>query len=136
MRMLLGFCITDENFGVSIAREGKLDPVFTFGAATMAIPGWSLGTLVGAILGNIMPIGLLSALSVSLYGMFVSVFIPEARKNKIVAGLVAVSFLLSYISSLPVFGFISSGIKIIILTVVISLAAALIFPIKEEKGNA
>jgi predicted branched-subunit amino acid permease len=135
MRMLLGFCITDENCGVSIAREGKLDPVFTLGAATIAIPGWSLGTLSGAILGNIMPIGLLSALSVSLYGMFVSVFIPEAKKNKIVAGLVAISFLLSYLSSLPVFDGISSGIKIIILTVVISLAAALIFPIKEEKGN-
>ena len=135
MRMLLGFCITDENFGVSIAREGKLDPVFTFGAATVAIPGWSLGTLTGAILGNIMPIGLLSALSVSLYGMFVSVFIPEARKNKIVAGLVAISFLLSYVFSLPIFDAISSGIKIILLTVVISLAAALIFPIKEEKGN-
>jgi len=135
-RMLLGFCITDENFGVSIAREGKLDPVFTFGAATMAIPGWSLGTLFGAILGNIMPVGLLSALSVSLYGMFISVFIPEAKKNKIVALLVAVSFLLSYLFSLPVFSAISSGIKIILLTVVISLAAALIFPVKEEKSNA
>ena len=82
-----------------------------------------------------MPIGLLSALSVSLYGMFISVFIPEARKNRIVAALVAISFVLSYIFSLPVFNVISSGIKIILLTVVISLAAALIFPIKEGKSN-
>lgn len=134
-RMLLGFCITDENFGVSIAREGKLDPVFTFGVATMAIPGWSLGTLFGAMLGNVLPVSLLSALGVSLYGMFISVFVPEARKNKIVAGLVLISFLMSYIFSLPVFDVISDGIKIILLTIVISLAAALIFPVKEEKGD-
>ena len=134
-RMLLGFCITDENFGVSIALDERLDPVFTYGAATMAIPGWSLGTLCGAILGNVLPASLLSALGVSLYGMFISVFVREARKNKIVAGLVVVSFALSYAFSAPIFDGISEGIKIIILTVVISLAAALIFPVKEVKGD-
>lgn len=135
-RMLLGYCITDENFGVSIALDERLDPFYTYGAASVAIPGWSLGTLVGAILGNILPINLLSALGVSLYGMFISVFIPESRKNKIVAGLVATSFVLSYaISVIPWFDKISDGIKIITLTVVIALAAALIFPVKEEKDN-
>lgn len=135
-RMLLGYCITDENFGVSIALDERLDPFYTYGAASVAIPGWSLGTLVGAILGNILPVSLLSALGVSLYGMFISVFIPESRKNKIVAGLVAISFALSYaVSAIPIFDRISDGVKIITLTVVISLAAALIFPVKEEKDN-
>ena len=136
-RMLLGYCITDENFGVSIALEERLDPVYTYGVASLAIPGWSLGTLCGAILGGILPVRLLSALSVSLYGMFVSVFIPEAKKNKIVAGLVAVSFILSFaVSRIHIFDFLSDGVKIILLTVVISLAAAIIFPIKEEEKNA
>lgn len=135
-RMLLGFCITDENFGVSIALDEKLDPVYTYGAATVAIPGWSLGTLCGALLGEVLPISLLSALGVSLYGMFISVFIPESRKNKIVAGLVAISFLLSYaVSVIPWLDGVSDGVKIIVLTVVISLAAALIFPVKEEENN-
>ncbi len=135
-RMLLGYCITDENFGVSIALEERLDPVYTYGVASLAIPGWSLGTLCGAILGGILPVRLLSALSVSLYGMFVSVFIPEAKKNKIVAGLVAVSFLLSFaVSRIPIFDFISDGVKIILLTVVISLAAAIIFPRKEGEDS-
>lgn len=135
-RMLLGYCITDENFGVSISLEGRLDPVYTYGAATMAIPGWSLGTLAGALLGNVLPDSLLSALGVSLYGMFISVFIPESKKNKIVAGLVAISFALSYaVSAIPALDGISEGIKIIALTVVISLAAALIFPVKEEKKD-
>ena len=136
-RMLLGYCITDENFGVSISLEERLDPVYTYGVATMAIPGWSLGTLCGTILGNVLPVNLLSALSVSLYGMFISVFVPESRKNKIVAVLVVISFALSYaVSVIPALDGISEGVKIIALTVVISLAAAVFFPIKEESKNA
>ncbi|MBO5416294.1 MAG: AzlC family ABC transporter permease [Clostridia bacterium] len=135
-RMLLGYCITDENFGVSIALDERLDPFYTYGVASVAIPGWSLGTLCGAMLGAVLPVSLLSALGVSLYGMFISVFIPESRKNKIVAGLVAISFALSYaVSAIPWFDGISDGVKIILLTVVISLAAALIFPVKEEKKD-
>ena len=135
-RLLLGYCITDEVFGASVAVDGYVDPVFTYGAMMIAVPGWSLGTLCGALLGNILPVGLLSALSVSLYGMFISVFIPEAKRNKIVALLVLISFAASFLfMKLPIFGVISEGIKIIILTVVISLAAAIIFPVKEEESD-
>lgn len=136
-RLLLGYCITDENFGVSIALDERLDPFYTYGAASMAIPGWSLGTLCGTLLGSILPTGVLSALGVSLYGMFISVFVPESRKNKIVLGVVLISFALSYAASaIPIFDAVSDGVKIILLTVVISLAAALLFPIKEEQKNA
>ena len=135
-RLLLGYCITDEVFGASVAVDGYVDPVFTYGAMMIAVPGWSLGTLCGALLGNVLPIGLLSALSVSLYGMFISVFIPEAKRNKIVALLVLISFAASFLfMKLPIFGVISEGIKIIILTVVISLAAAIIFPVKEDVSD-
>ncbi len=135
-RLLLGFGVTDEIFGASISVTGTLDPVFSYGAMLVAIPGWAIGTLCGAILGSILPQSLLSAFSVSLYGMFISVFIPESKKNKIVALVVAVSLALSFVfMKLPVFSKISDGIKIIILTVVISLAAAIIFPIKEAEEN-
>ena len=135
-RLLLGYCITDEVFGASISVDGHVDPLFTYGAMMIAVPGWSLGTLCGVLLGSVLPAGILAALSVSLYGMFISVFIPEARKNKIVALLVLVSFAASFaFMKIPLFDGISSGIKIIILTVIISLAAAIIFPIKEEGEN-
>ena len=135
-RLLLGYCITDEVFGASVAVEGYVDPLFTYGAMMIAVPGWSLGTLCGAVLGNVLPVGLLSALSVCLYGMFISVFVPEAKRNRIVALLVLVSFAASFaFMKIPAFDFISEGIKIIILTVVISLAAALIFPVKEEESD-
>lgn len=138
-RLLLGFTVTDEIFGVSISLPTRLSPYFTYGTFVIATMGWTGGTLVGALLGNILPARLLSALAVGLYGMFISVFIPEAKKNKIVAALVAISFAASFaFEKLPLIRDVSSGIRTIILTVVISLTAALLFPIdkkKEENGS-
>ena len=96
-RMVLGFDVTDEIFGVSISVEGKLDPFYTFGAMTTSIPGWALGTFLGVVLGNALPAALVSALGVGLYGMFMAVFLPAARKDRVVLGLVALSFLLSWL---------------------------------------
>lgn len=138
-RLLLGFTVTDEIFGVSIAEPEPLDPFFTYGTFCVATAGWTSGTFVGAVLGEVLPLRLLSALGVGLYGMFISVFIPEARKNRVVATLVAVSFGASLACEyIPWVRDISDGVRIIALTVLISLAAAILFPIsdreKEEKA--
>ena len=136
-RLLMGLWITDEIFALSASVSGRLNPYYTYGMAAVSAPGWALGTLVGVVLGNVLPVRVVSALSVGLYGMFISIFVPPARKNPIIAGLVVVSFVLSYaVNTLSVFSGISSGIKIILLTVVISLAAALIFPVKQEGDHA
>lgn len=101
---------------------------------TSALPGWALGTFLGVILGNILPMRMVSALSMGLYGMFVAVYTPQARKDKIVRVLVILSFILSWaFAKISIFSSISSGAKTIILTVVISLAAAILFPVKEEE---
>ena len=135
-RLLLGFTVTDEIFGVSIARPEPLDPCFTYGTFVVATAGWTSGTFVGAVLGDVLPLRLLSALSVGLYGMFISVFIPEARKNRVVLVLVAVSFAASLACAyLPVIREISEGIRVIVLTVVISLVAALVCPIRDREDS-
>ena len=132
-RLVMGYFITDEIFGASISVSGKLDPYYMFGLIAVASPGWVVGTALGVIMGNALPLRAVSALSVGLYGMFIACIIPEGRKNKIVAGVIIVSFVLSYIfSTLPVFKGISSGIKIMILTVIIATVAAILFPVKEE----
>ena len=132
-RLLMGLWITDEIFGVSVSVEGKLNPYYNYGMAAVAVPGWAMGTLMGVVLGNVLPARVVSALSVGLFGMFMSIFVPPARRNRVVAGLVIVSFTASYaFNALPWFDGVSSGIKIIILTVVISLGAALLFPVKGE----
>ena len=132
-RLLMGLWVTDEIFGVSVSVEGRLNPYYNYGMAAVATPGWALGTLAGVVLGNVLPVRVVSALSVGLFGMFLSIFVPPARKDRLIAALVAVSFAASYaMNALDVFDGISSGMKIIILTVVISLGAALLFPVKEE----
>ena len=136
-RLLLGLAVTDEVFGVSMSLPGKLSPYFSLGAFSMATVGWTVGTFTGAVLGNVLPVRLLSALAIGLYGMFIFVYVPEARKNKVVAVLVAVCFAASYaFEKLPYLRDISSGIRTIILTVAISLAAALLFPLKEDVDDA
>ncbi len=135
-RLLLGFTVTDEIFGVSIAQPEPLDPCFTYGTFCVATLGWTSGTFVGAVLGDVLPLRLLSALSVGLYGMFISVFIPEARKNRTVLILVGISFAASLACAyLPWIRNISEGIRIIVLTVVISLAAAIVRPIPKEASE-
>lgn len=131
-RLIMGFYVTDEIFGVSVAQK-KLDPVYVYGVISMAAPGWTFGTLFGVLLGNILPLRLTSALGVALYGMFAAVFVPPARKNKVIAAIVAISFAASYVfHRAAMFQGLSSGIKIILLTLVISIAAAVLFPVKEE----
>ena len=135
-RLLMGHGVTDEIFSISVSVPGKLDPFYTYGAIAVAVPGWTGGTFLGVILGNVLPTSLVSALSVGLFGMFIAAFIPAAKKDKVVAGTVAASFLFSYLMNrLPVFDFLSSGMKTVILTVVIAAAAAILFPRKEETEN-
>ena len=132
-RLLLGFTVTDEIFGVSMMQEGYLNPYFTYGTFVVATTGWTGGTLLGALMGDILPASVVCALGVGLYGMFISVFVPEAKKNRIVALLVLISFLLSAaFEYLPYISALSSGLRVIILTVIISLGAAIFFPIKED----
>lgn len=132
-RLITGFGVTDEIFGISVAEQGELDPYFSMGAIAVANPGWTVGTMIGAALGGILPPLMVSAFSVSLYGMFIAVFIPPAKNSGIIAAAVAVSFAASYaFNTLSLFQGISSSTKIIILTVVISVAAAALFPIKQE----
>ena len=135
-RMMIGIAVTDEMFGASIARPEKVSHWYYFGMMSVAMPCWSLGTALGVAVGSILPTLAVSALSVSLYGMFLACIIPEARKNLVVMGVVAVSFLLSFLSTvLPFIKEIPNGTMIIILTVVISAVAALLFPIKDEEAE-
>ena len=133
LRLFIAYDVTDKLFGITIARPGYLNPFYTYGAIVLAAPAWSVGTALGIMAGNVLPLRVVSALSVALYGMFLAIIIPPARKDKVVAALVVISFALSFAGSyLPVVSSMSSGTRTIILTVVISSAAAILFPRKTE----
>lgn len=135
-RFVIGYDVTDELFGITIARPGNLDPYYTYGAILLAAPAWASGTALGIIAGNLLPLRAVSALSVALYGMFLAIIIPPARKSRIVAALVAVSFALSFACNyLPGIASLSDGTRTILLTVLISGAAAVLFPVKDQEAN-
>lgn len=135
-RLFMAFHITDELFGIAIARPGCLNPYYSYGAVLAAGPCWAIGTALGAAAGSLLPPRLVSAFSVALYGMFLAVIIPAAKKDRVVAGLIICCFAASFcISCLPVFSGISSGTRTIILTLVLSTAAALLFPKTEEEDK-
>ena len=135
-RLMLGLAITDEIFGITIARSGQINPFYPLGALTVALPFWSVGTSLGIVMGTVLPASAVSALSVALFGMFIAVIIPASRKDRIVAVVVAVSFAASYAAvKAPVISQLSSGNRTILLTLIISGAAAALFPVKGEKGT-
>ena len=127
VRMLIGFDVTDEVFGIAIAQEGLLNVWYFIGAMCAALPGWSLGTLFGALAGNVLPVWAMNGFSVMLYGMFLAIIMPEGKKNRVVLGCIGVSFVLSALAAklLPM---LSGGMRILLLTIFISAAAAILFP--------
>lgn len=138
-RLAIGYGVTDEIFGICAASEGHLSPFYSYGALAVAVPGWTVGTLLGAVMGNVLPSRAVSALGVALYAMFLAIILPPARKSRVIAGLVAVSALasaaLTWICTAFSLTSFTEGFRIIVLTVVISLGAAILFPIKESEES-
>lgn len=134
--LILGHAVTDEIFAVAVSRPRNIRPLYFAGLAALPYIGWAGGTAAGAFFGSLLPETLRAALSVSIYGMFIAIIIPAAKKEKPVLAVVliavAISCCLYYI---PLFDGITSGFSVIICAVVASAAGALIFPVKEESDK-
>lgn len=131
-RVFVGFDLTDEIFGIAASRKPPLNPCYNYGAMLVAMPGWAGGTMLGVIAGSALPAGVVSALSVALYGMFLAIIIPPSRANRVVGAFVMVSFLASYGAEvLPLVSALSAGTRTILLTVLLAAVAAWRFPIDD-----
>lgn len=132
-RLFIGYGITDEIFGISVARSAPLNPYYVYGSYTTTVPMWTMGTALGIMVGNILPEKIVIALTASIFGMFIAIVIPPCKKNRTVLYVVFVSFILSTaIYFIPLFKKLSESLRIIILTVVISLIFAYLFPRKDK----
>ena len=135
-RMLIGFGITDELFGIGVSQPYPLSPYTMYGAFLTSIPLWAIGTAIGIIAGNVFPPVVVQALSAAIFGMFIAIVVPPGRKDKRILVLVLVSFAASMLfSKLPFAANISESMRVILLTVVISCAAAVIAPIQVEAAK-
>ena len=138
-RVLMACCVTDEIFGISIARRGYCPPAYTFSAALLSALFWAAGCAAGIVAGGMLPINIVAALSVALYGMFIAVIMPPARDDRHILYAIVASFLLSGACSVaPVVNSWSSGTRTLVLTIAISAVAAWLKPIetKEAHGQA
>ena len=135
-RLTVAFGVTDEIFGVSVLRDGYLKPYYNYGLMSSACPGWIGGSVMGALCGAILPDSLTSALGIAIYGMFLAIVIPPSKKSKAVGVVVLSAMVLSTIfQMMPVLKNISSGFQIIIITVLVAAAAAILKPIDVETAD-
>ena len=134
-KWLLGFFITDEIFAVASMRK-EVSRLYFLGLSTLPYFGWALGTLSGALVGNIIPEIVMNALCLAIYGMFIAIIAPVAKDNKsiLIATLIAIIFGIIFYY-VPVIKEIPSGIAISISAVLAAIICALLFPIKEEQQN-
>ena len=134
-RMAFSFCNTDEIFAVASSQPEKVGKWYLYGLMCTPWLGWSLGTFLGAVAGQLLPDFLRTALGIAIYGMFLAIILPPARKEHpvrvVVLIAVALSLMLRY---LPVLNQISSGFAIIICAVAASTIGALLFPVKEGEA--
>ena len=133
-RLLIAFFNTDEIFALAMAREVPLTVPFMLGLGTLPIVGWTLGTLSGALAGSVLPEDIRAALGVMLYGMFVAIVVPPAKKEKKIMVAVVLALVFSSLFAwVKVLQAVSGGISIVICTVAAAAACAVLFPIPDEE---
>ena len=135
-RMAVAFGITDEIFAVSMQRDHELTTAYMAGLILTPVLGWTGGTFVGAAATSLMPPILSNAFGIALYGMFIAIIVPPAREHKNVLFAVVLAVVASVACKyLPVVKNLSSGWTIILITVIVCMIAAWLFPVEESEGE-
>jgi len=145
-RFICSFGITDEIYAVAITEKEKVDTLYMLGATTLPLLGWTLGTLLGAIGGNLFPERLLTAMNIALYAMFIAIIVPDAKKDIKVLFICLISIAItSILEYVPIFDVIGLGFKTIIATLSSCIIGAFAFPrntseedskLKVEEGGS
>lgn len=134
-RWLLGFFMTDEIFAVASTQK-QVSPALFSGLSVMPYLGWTTGTLLGSIMGNVLPELVMNALNIAIYGMFIAIVAPDAKKSFKLLTVVFMSIGLSCIFYyVPALNSISAGLRMCICAIVAALFGALVFPVKEDEKD-
>ena len=133
-RMLMSFGLTEEIFAVAASKPYPICPKYFYGLMTAPYLGWTLGTLLGAWAGNVLPADLRSAMGIMIYAMFVAIVLPPMKKNTGVLFVVLLSAALSCcMYYVPVLNKVSTGFSIIICAVLAAAVMAILRPIKDDE---
>ncbi|MEE1281722.1 MAG: AzlC family ABC transporter permease [Acutalibacteraceae bacterium] len=133
-RLIASYGITDEIFAVASSQPKLITPAYMYGLIAISFLGWSSGTIIGAVAGEFLPVSITNAMGIVLYGMFLAIIIPPARKERSVMFVVSVAAGLSIMFKylLPT---LSSGFAIIISALVASALGALLFPVEDKEAE-
>ena len=133
-KLLIAYGNTDEIFAVSVSNKGEVGTKYMLGIILLPVIGWTSGTLLGGVVGNILPAMVTAALGVAIYGMFVAIVMPVAKKEKMTALCVLLAIAISCaFKYIPLLKVVPSGFTVIICAVVASVIFAIIAPIKAEE---
>ena len=134
-RLIAAYGITDEIFAVASTQPGLLKPAYMYGLIFTPFIGWSMGTLLGATAGNLLPLSVTAAMSMMLYGMFIAIIIPPAKKNRKILFVILLSACFSVLLKflLPMIG---DGFAIIIAALESSMITAALFPVEDKEADA
>ena len=133
-RLIIAFFNTDEIFALAMARERALRVPFMLGLGTLPIIGWTGGTLCGALAGSLLPGDIRAALGVMLYGMFIAIVVPPAKKERQILAAVVLALICSCLFAwVPGLKNVSAGISIVLCTVAAAAVCAVLFPIPDEE---
>ena len=132
-RFLISFMNTDEIFATAISKRSQLGRKYLYFLIPLPYLGWTAGTALGAIAGNILPEILVSALGMALYAMFIAIVLPAAKSSASTALCVVISALLSAVFYfVPYLSTIPSGFTIIIIAVSVSVVFAIVAPMADD----
>lgn len=133
-RFLIAFANTDEVFAVSSGKGTMLGRKYMFGLIIPPFLGWSLGTLLGAVCGNVLPALIISALGIAIYAMFIAIVVPVMKKDmKTLIAVLSAVLLSCLFKYLPVLNKVPSGFVIIICAVTVSAFFAIVAPVPDEE---
>lgn len=132
-RLLLSFGITDEVYAVAISQKGTISATYMAGLITLPILGWTSGTLLGAVAGQLLPKIFTDAMGIVLYGMFIAIFLPVSRNDKRVFTVVIIAIICSLIFKY-VLTFVTGGFSVILSALIAAILGAIFFPIEQEES--
>lgn len=133
-RFILSFGVTDEIFAVAMQQEGSVSARYLAGLIVTPYTGWTLGTLLGGTATGLLPVSVRTALGIAIYGMFLAIIIPPAKRARPIAKVITFAVVLSCILRwTPFLNRLSGGWVIIICAVAASAYAALRYPVDEAE---
>jgi len=128
-KALMSLFITDENFAVAMVEVETITWQYYMGVATLPYMGWASGTLLGAMVDNLLSSPMQNAASIALYCMFIALFIPPAKEQVAIRQVIIVTIILGVcLYYFPLFTFISTGYKIMIAAILGAIYGAVRHP--------